>query len=173
VAAAAIAEIEQSVAERTSSRAGLQLDRRMNGATWVTRRDVQVDRIASAWLIARFIDRRPLFRFVDPASYAHREGELRFDMFEAEYTHVGDACTFETLASSFVPNDPAMREVGEIVHDVDCKDDKFGRDEAPGLARIIAGIAARFARDEDRLEHGAQLFDDLYAAFGGAQRGDL
>ena len=138
-----------------------------DGSTWVTRRDVHVDRIASAWLIQRFIDRRPAFRFVEPTRHQHRQGELRFDMFEAEYTHVGDACTFETLVTALVPGGRALREIGEIVHDVDCKDRKFGREEAPGLARMIAGIVARFARDEEQVEHGAHLFDDLYAAYSG------
>ena len=140
---------------------------RLDGATWVTRQDVHVDRIASAWLIRRFIDRRPRFRFVDPKRHAHQAGELRFDMFEAEYTHVGDACTFETLVKTFITNDPALSEIGEIVHDVDCKDAKFRRDEAPGLSRMISGIVALCSRDEDRIERGGQLFDDLYAAFGG------
>ena len=141
----------------------------INGATWVTRRDVHVDRIASAWLIARFIDARPTFRFIGERGYAHRPGELRFDMFEAEYTHVGDDCTFETLVKRFVPNDAALRAIAEIVHDVDCKDGKFGRDEAPGLARLIGGIVARHVRDEDRLGSGMHVFDDLYAAFADAQ----
>lgn len=139
----------------------------VDGATWVTRRDVHVDRIASTWLIRRFIDPHPRFRFVDPTHYAHHEGELRFDMFDAEYTHVGDACTFETLVTQFVPNDGALREIAEIVHDVDCKDTKFRRDEAPGLARMIGGIAALCPKDEDRIERGARLFDELYAAFRG------
>jgi len=141
--------------------------RAIDGATWVTRRDIHVDRIASAWLIRRFVDRRPRFRFVDAKRYAHATGELRFDMFEAEYTHVGDACTFETLMNEFVSDDSALREIAEIVHDVDCKDAKFRRDEAPGLARMITGIAHLCPRDEDRTERGAMLFDDLYAAFGG------
>ena len=88
-------------------------------------------------------------------------------MFDAEYTHVGDACTFETLLAQFLPGDPVLREIAEIVHDVDCKDSKFGRNEASGLARIVAGIAALCPRDEDRSERGARVFDDLYAAFGG------
>lgn len=140
------------------------------GRTWVTRRDVHVDRIASAWLIRRFIDLEARFRFVDPDGYAHREGELRFDMFEAEFTHVGDACTFETLSARFVSDDGAVGEIGEIVHDVDCKDGKFQREEAPGLRRMIAGLAAAHAADEARLERGAALFDDLYAAFASANR---
>jgi hypothetical protein len=166
----AVAEVladlqDQLRRQAARARAG-QRDSSRDGATWVTRRDVHVDRIASAWLIRRFIDRRPSFRFVDPKRYIHRKGELRFDMFEAEYTHVGDACTFETLVSTFVPDDRALREIAEIVHDVDCKDGKFRRDEAAGLARMIAGTATLCAKDEDRVEQGAGLFDALYAAFG-------
>jgi hypothetical protein len=133
--------------------------------TWVTRRDVHVDRIASAWLIRRFIDPAARFRFVDPERHVHRAGELRFDMFDGEFTHHGDACTFESLASRFVPHDGAVREIGEIVHDVDCKDGKFQREEAPGLRRMIAGIVAAHRDDDARRERGAALFDDLHAAF--------
>jgi hypothetical protein len=139
---------------------------------WVTRRDVHVDRIASAWLIRRLIDPEARFRFVDPERYSHRSGELRFDMFEAEFTHVGDACTFETLAARFAPDDAAIREIGEIVHDVDCKDGKFQREEGPGLRQMIAGIAAAHADDEARLDRGAALLDDLYAAFAAAPQSD-
>jgi hypothetical protein len=165
--AAVLAEIQERVRRYAAEVSKRPASRPLDGATWVTRRDVHVDRIASAWLVRRFIDRRPAFRFVDPNRYAHRNGELRFDMFEAEYTHVGDACTFETLVSQFIPSDDALREIAEIVHDVDCKDGKFRREEAPGLARMIAGIVALSPKDEDRVEQGTALFDNLYAAFGG------
>ena len=69
----------------------------MRGHTWVTRRDVFVDRIASAWLIRRFIDPKAKFKFTGSKTYRPKPGEVRFDMFEAEYTHEGDRCTFETL----------------------------------------------------------------------------
>ncbi|MHB1862096.1 MAG: chromate resistance protein ChrB domain-containing protein [Gemmatimonadaceae bacterium] len=141
------------------------------GRTWVTRQHAHVDRIGSAWLIRRFVDPDAQFRFVDPETYTPRKGELRFDMFEAEFTHVGDACTFEVLARRFVPDDDGLRQLGEIVHDVDCKDGKFQRDEASGLGRVIAGIAAAHARDDDRLVRGAALFDDLYAAFAEPREG--
>lgn len=141
------------------------------GRTWVTRHHVHVDRIASAWFIRRFIDPDAQFRFVDPKQFKFRKGELRFDMFEGEFTHVGDACTFEVLARRFVPDDDALRRLGEIVHDVDCKDGKFQRDEAPGLSRLIAGIAAAHAQDDDRLVRGAALLDDLYAAFAKSNEG--
>lgn len=164
--ATALAELQDAVRRHGAGVRGRRKGRPHDGEIWVTRRDVHVDRIASAWLIRRFIDRRPSFRFVDPHRHMHREGELRFDMFEAEYTHAGDACTFETLVTAFVLDDAALREIAEIVHDVDCKDAKFGREEAPGVARMIAGIVALCPKDEDRVERGAALFNTLHAAFG-------
>ena len=134
------------------------------GATWVTRVGVHVDRIASAWLIRRFIDPQARFKFVPPEGYRPRPGELRFDMFEAEYTHEGEACTFETLAARFAADDGAIRVIGQIVHDIDYKEGKFGRPETPGVERLIAGIAKQHGDDSARLELGAALFDALYAA---------
>jgi hypothetical protein len=134
------------------------------GATWVTRQGVYVDRVASAWLIRRFIDGQAQFKFVAPEGYRPRRGELRFDMFEAEYTHEGDACTFETLATRFGLQDPAIRVIGQIVHDIDCKEAKFGRPETAGIERVVAGIAKQRPEDTARLELGAAVFDALYAA---------
>jgi len=134
------------------------------GATWVTREGVYIDRIASAWLIGRFIDSKARFKFVAAEGYRPRPGELRFDMFEAEYTHEGDACTFETLVARFGLGDRALRVIAEIVHDIDCKEVKFGRPEASGVERLIAGIAQQHAKDTARLAQGATLFDALYAA---------
>jgi len=126
--------------------------------TWVTRPDVHVDRIASAWLIKRFIDPKARFAFG-----AAREGAVSFDMFEGDYTHEGDRCTFETLLQRFgLEQDGALRAIAEMVHDVDMKDGKFGRDETPGFERLIAGIVKRNARDEARFERGSELLNDLY-----------
>jgi len=136
---------------------------RLRGRTWVTRGGVFVDRIASAWLIRRFIDPEARFRFVAPEGYAPAPGELRFDMFDAEYTHEGDRCTFETLLARFDLADPALAEIAEVVHDIDLKDAKFDRDDAAGIERVLAGIAATTDDDATRLERGAALFDDLYA----------
>ena len=168
VAADLFGEIEVALRRRAAKARPHHTDRHIHSAIWVTRRDVHIDRIASAWLIRRFVDRRPTFRFVDATRYTHRPGELRFDMFEAEYTHRGDACTFEVLVGDFAVADHALSAIGEIVHDIDCKDEKFGRDEAPGVARLIDGIVALHAGDDDRLECGERLFDNLYAAFGGS-----
>ena len=139
-------------------------DDEFRGRTWVTRRDVHVDRMASAWLIHRFIDAEAQFKFVQPKGYKPAPRELRFDMFQAEYTHEGDRCTFETLLARFALDDQALGALGEIVHDIDVKDAKFGRDEAPGVEQLITGIALALDDDTARLERGAQLFDALYAA---------
>lgn len=133
------------------------------GAVWVTRRGVFIDRIASAWVIRRFIDSGARFRFVTASGYRHEPGELRFDMDRGEFTHVGDRCTFETLLARFgLESDRALRALGEIVHDIDCKDDKFGRDEAAGIAAVIQGIALATDEDEQRVERGIAVFDLLY-----------
>ena len=133
---------------------------------WVTRRNAHVDRTACPWLIRRFIDPEARFEFASTQGYEPSEGALRFDMFEGEFTHVGDACTFETLLDRFRLDDPALVALGEIVHDIDCKDDKFGRPEAPGVASLVDGIARSDATDDARIARGAALFDDLYRHFG-------
>jgi hypothetical protein len=140
---------------------------RTRGRTWVTRRGVFVDRIASAWLIKRFIDPAARFKFVAPEGYTPHKAELRFDMFEAEYTHEGDRCTFETLVARFGLTDAGLAVIGELVHDIDCKDGKFGRRETAGLERVIAGVVRRHTGDDARLERGAAVLDDLYEAFRG------
>jgi hypothetical protein len=128
----------------------------------VTREGIFVDRIASAWLIRRFIDPAGHFKFVAPGSYRPKAAELRFDMPGAEYTHEGDRCTFETLLRRFSLDDPALAELAEIVHDIDLDDGKFGRADALGIKRVLAGIAATSPDDATRLERGAALFDGLY-----------
>lgn len=134
---------------------------------WVTRRGVQVDRIASAWLIRRFIDPKAQFKFVAPQGYAPSPGELRFDTYDGEFTHEGDRCTFEVLALRFARDDAALAAIAEIVHDIDLKDTKFDRPEAAGLALAFSGIAAGETSDEARLERGAALLDGLYRHYGG------
>jgi hypothetical protein len=135
-----------------------------SGRTWVTRRGIHIDRIASAWLIRRFIDRKPRFRFVDPKE-APRAGELRFDMVGGDFTHEGDRCTFETLVARSGLQDRALADIGEIVHDIDLKDEKFGRPEAAGIERMVTGLILANAEDAARLERGRILFDELYQSF--------
>jgi len=132
------------------------------GRTWVTRKGIHVDRMASAWLIRRLIDPDAVFKFVEAKGYRREPAELRFDMFEAEYTHEGDQCTFEVLVKRFELTDPALRPIAEIVHDIDLKDAKFERAEASGIDRLIAGIAMANKDDDVRLTQGSSVFDGLF-----------
>ena len=147
--------------ERTPSQEAM----RLKGRTWVTRTGVYVDRIACAWLIRRFIDPSATIRFAPGKGYEPKEGELRFDMFEGEFTHEGDRCSFEVLLVRAGLNDPALRTIAEIVHDIDLKDAKFGREETAGIAHLITGIATANADDEGRIAQGAPVFDNLYQYF--------
>ncbi|HYC23503.1 MAG TPA: chromate resistance protein ChrB domain-containing protein [Candidatus Bathyarchaeia archaeon] len=132
---------------------------------WVTRKGVHIDRIASAWLIRRFIDPHAQLKFVAGKGYEPARGEVRFDMFDAEFTHEGDLCTFEVLLSRLGIEDPALRPIAEIVHDIDLKDGKFRQAAAPGIDRLIAGIAMGHAQDEERVARGSAVFEDLYEYF--------
>jgi hypothetical protein len=135
------------------------------GRTWVTRTGIHVDRMASAWLIRRFIDPEAQFRFVASREYRHQPGELRFDMFDGEYTHQGELCTFEVLLARFEVTDAGLRPIGEIVHDIDLKDAKYGRPETPGLELVVNSIATAHREDEERLARATDVLDDLYEYF--------
>jgi len=135
------------------------------GRTWVTRQGVHIDRIASAWLIRRFIDPAATFKFVAAKGYRPEEGELRFDMFDAEFTHDGDCCTFEVLLARLGIGDGALRAIAEIVHDIDLKDGKFARPETVGIEKLTAGLALGHRGDDERLARGGAMFDDLYEYF--------
>lgn len=137
----------------------------LQGRTWVTRKGIHVDRIACAWLIHRFIDPKARFRFVEPKTTSVRKGELRFDMFEGEFTHEGDWCSFETLIHRLRLEDPALHSLAELIHDVDLKDAKFKRPEVPGFDRAILGVALLHPKDEARLAAGSVVLDAFYAAF--------
>jgi hypothetical protein len=137
----------------------------LTGRTWVTRAGVHVDRIASAWLIRRFVDPEARFKFVPAKGYAPEPGELRFDMFEAEFTHEGDRCTFEVLLERASLGEPALRAIAEIVHDIDLKDGKFARPEADGIRTLIDGLCAATGVDGERLARGGAVFEDLHSHF--------
>jgi hypothetical protein len=138
----------------------------LRGRTWVTRQGVHVDRIGSAWLIRRFIDADARFKFVSGKGYRPAEGELRFDMFQAEFTHEGDKCTFEVLLDRVALKDPALRAIAEIIHDIDLRDNKFGRDESVGIRTLIDGIAVATLDDAERIARGSEVFNNLYEFFG-------
>jgi len=135
------------------------------GRTWVTRRDIHVDRMASGWLIRRYLDAEAHFKFVAPRGYTPEAGELRFDMAQAEYTHEGELCTFQVLLSRFGLEDPALTAIGEVVRDIDCKDSKYDRPETAGVAALLAGIAAGEPDDTPRLTQAAPVFEGLLHHF--------
>ncbi len=168
VAEASLGRVEarlRPAPRKPTARSGRAGSRRMRNRVWVTRRGVYVDRIASAWLIRRFIDQQAKFRFVEEQAYTQKPGEVRFDMFKAEYTHEGDHCTFETLLARFGLEDLRLRAIAEMVHDLDLNDDKFRRPETQGFLRLIDGLVRRYAKDGDRVEEGARLLDAFYQAF--------
>ena len=131
------------------------------GQRWVTRRHLHIDRLASAWLIKQFIDKRPRFYFVSEGETV--EGAIRFDMFGAEFSHQGEDCTFETMLKKFgLIESSGLREIAEIVHDIDLKDDKFHRLEAAGLNAVIEGLSKVLRDDRKLLQQTNIVFDGLY-----------
>jgi hypothetical protein len=139
--------------------------KKLKGRTWVTRDNVFVDRIACAWLIRRFVDPDAKFKFAGPRKYKPQTGEIRFDMFEAEFTHEGDMCSFEVMVERLGLDRRILAPLAEIVHDIDLKDDKFGRPETTGVRALLAGLAAAHPADIDRIERGAGMLDDLLEYF--------
>jgi len=145
--------------------------RELKGRVWVTRRDPHIDRLATAWLIRRFVDPAARFRFVDPAGGPVRAGEKSFDMIGADFTHEGDRCSFETMCARLTLKDPALGQLAEIVHDLDLKDSRFGRADAAGVQRLVDGLSAAHADSNARVTAALPIFDMLFASFGGRSPG--
>jgi hypothetical protein len=139
--------------------------RKVRGRTWVTRKGIHVDRIASAWLIRRFIDPEAKLKYVEAKGYVPAPGELRFDMFDAEFTHEGSLCTFEVLLARWGTDDPALRTIADMVHDLDLRDARYGREETSGFTALITGICLDHRDDEARLTAGTVALDALYRTF--------
>lgn len=138
----------------------------LKGRTWVTRAGVHVDRIASAWLIRRFIDPEAKFRFATGGGYEPAPGELRFDMADAEFTHEEDRCSFETLLLRVGPqNDPALIAIAEMVHELDIADGKFERPETAGFGAMLSGVCASMDDDAERIEAAGAMLDQFYRHF--------
>ena len=159
-----IAELEARV-RQAPLRKGQQQSGSYSGRTWVTRTGVHVDRIASAWLIRRFIDSQARFKFVPGKGYRPESGELRFDMFDAEFTHEGSLCTFEVLLERLNIADRSLRRLAELVHDIDLKEAKFAHPETAGMALVINAICSKYKEDSARIERATILLDDLYEYF--------
>ena len=140
------------------------LDRaQLKDRVWVTRTGVKVDRIASAWLVRRFIDKDAGFKFVAERDYAPGPREIRFDMPNGELTHEADRCTFEVIVARAGLAAPGLAEIAEIVHDIDLHDDRYARPETQGIAALLAGMIATVADDDARIAQGMAMFDSLLA----------
>jgi hypothetical protein len=131
------------------------------GKIWLTRPRPEIDRVGSAWLIRNFID--PKAKFVFGSKSPLNSKWIPFDMVEAEFSHEGDDCTFETLTKRFGIQDRAVRKIGEMIHDADLEDAKFQRTECNGIDRVLKGWAKRGMPDTEILVHGLRCFDGLYA----------
>jgi hypothetical protein len=156
---------EQSRSEKPRE-AGAQKGTAVNpasyqGKRWVTRRNLFIDRLAAIWLIKRFVDAKARFVFVAEGEIV--EGAVGFDMYGGEFTHRGEDCTFETMLRHFgLSDDAALRELAEIVHDIDLKDNKFNRSEAAGLSAVIRGLAEALKDDRRLAQQCGPIFDGLY-----------
>ena len=131
---------------------------------WVTRPRPGVDRVMSAWLIRKFIDPKAHFVFANedqkPTDAVH------FDMYEGGFGHRGEDCTFETLTKAFRILDKRVAVMGEIVHDADLFDEKFGRREGFGVDEVMKGWAQQNLSDSELLERGMQLAEGIYRSLG-------
>ena len=136
----------------------------LKGRRWVTRPRPHVDRIASAWLIKRFVDLEAEFLFAPPEEFPPEA--IPFDAMGAEFGHHGEDCTFETILKRCGLRDRRLGQLAEIVHEVDLRDQKFHRDEARGFDLAIRGLLAALKDDQQVLAHGMTLFDGLYATIG-------
>lgn len=135
------------------------------GRVWVTRPRPGIDRSASAWLIRRFIDKKARFTFATEERVP-REA-VPFDMFHDGFGHRGEDCTFETLQKTFRVRDKKVAVIGQIIHDTDLLDEKFGRKEGFGVDEILNGWAKQGISDREILERGIQLIEALYHSVSG------
>jgi hypothetical protein len=132
---------------------------------YCTRKDVHVDRCASAWLIKRFIDPKATFVFV--AGHTAPPGAIPFDMHGAEWGHHAGKCSFETIAGLHRLSDPAVVQIGRIIHGADITADVDETLESAGVDLLFRGLRLVSASDEETLERGYLIMDALYAALAG------
>jgi hypothetical protein len=162
--AASLAALERAVDGRQPVRKAPQAAlsaASFHGRRWVTRTRPGVDRMASAWLIRRFIDPNATFAFTDRPGGA----DVPFDMYTGEFSHQGESCTFEVLAGRFRLKNPAVVKIGQIVHDLDMKETKYDPPEAAAVGRMVEGLRALHGDDATLLEQGIGMFDALARSF--------
>lgn len=127
---------------------------------WATRSGVHVDRAATAWLIRREIDPEAEFVFVDDPDDVPDDATA-FDMIGVPLSHRGDMVTFEAALADHGIDDPALAEIGRIVHEADVADDLYDAPEAAGIDAVIRGLSMAES-DDAILEVTGRMFDALY-----------
>jgi hypothetical protein len=133
------------------------------GRTWVTRPRPGIDRFASAWLIARFIDPRARFAFASAPQPTRRQPPaVTFDMYGGDFGHEGGGCTFETLVARFALRAPGLEWLARLVHVLDLKEDVADIPEAPAVARLVEGLREMHADDRTLLDRGVEIIEALY-----------
>ena len=132
------------------------------GRTWATRKRPWVDRLATAWLVQRFVDKAPRFIWLaDPKKCP--KSAVGFDFDGARFTHVGDKVTFEVVARTFgLDEDAALKQLGQLVHCIDIGG--IPVDEAAGVEMLVRGLQAQHDNDDGLLAASCTFFDTLYAA---------
>ncbi len=133
------------------------------GRVWVTRKNPWIDRLASAWLIKRFVDRKARFGWIDKPKDRPR-GALGFDFDGADFTHVGNRVTFEVLLTSFgLDGDPALNRVGATIHFLDIGGIPVA--DATGLEMVLKGARDNARSDDELVLAAARIFDHVYSAY--------
>ena len=148
----------------SNGEAGKVNPRKYLNRLWVTRKRPGIDRSASAWLIRNFIDKKARFTFASETQIPHEA--VPFDMFHGGFGHRGEDCTFETLEKTFRIRDKRVGVIGQIIHDADLLDEKFGRKEGFGIDAVLNGWAKQGVPDKELLERGMELVEGLYHSVG-------
>ena len=152
-----------------ASSAESTMARDYRGRLWVTRPRPGVDRMASAWLIRRFIDPQARFGFAANRDVVPADG-IPFDMYGVEFSHQGDGCSFETLCAAFAIQGAAVARIAAVVHDLDLKDGRFGAPEAAAVGAVVEGLQLTHSDDDTLLTQGMALFEALFRSFAQSAR---
>jgi hypothetical protein len=165
---AEVRRLEEAIAMRTRRPESVRREERptldlskLRGRRWVTRPRPHIDRIASAWLIKRFIDPDAQFVFAPPAEFPN--DATPFDAPGVELSHQGEDCTFETLIKRARLRDRRLARLAEVVHEADLRDGKYPHEEARGIDVAVRALLAASTDDHQVLAQGMALFEGLYA----------
>jgi hypothetical protein len=126
---------------------------------WVTRPRPHVDRLGCIWLIRRFINPTAVIRYANTPE----ANEVAFDMRQGTFSHQGNLCTFETMVMAFGLEDPSLRLMGEIIHEVDLRDGRYVHPETAVIDAVLKGWLVMGFSDQELEAHGVALFEGLYA----------